>query len=362
MIIHEELEKHIWPLKPEEYKLLEQSILEDGIRDKLITWNGFIVDGHNRYKIAKEHGLTFDTIEKEFADIEAVKDWMDANQLARRNLTRDQWEITIGRRYNREKKAVGNPHDVNSVNFTTLNTDTKLAKEYKISPKTVRNYAKIADEFERLVEERPEAAKAIADGKKNITDIRREIKKEEIIKNLEAIEVKEAKVIEGVYDVIVIDPPWPMEKIERDCRPNQSKFDYPTMDIDLIKYQLKIPHAKDCHVWIWTTQKFLPVVFEMIHFRRMTYVCTFVWHKPGGFQPVGLPQYNAEFAVYCRFGHPSFIDTKALPVCFTAPRGKHSEKPEAFYDVLRRVTAGRRLDMFSRREIEGFDSWGNEVG
>ena len=105
--IHEELEKHIWPLKQEEYKLLEQSILEDGIRDKLITWNGFIVDGHNRYKIAKEHGLTFETTEKEFADIEAVKDWMDSNQLARRNLTRDQWEITVGRRYNREKKIQG---------------------------------------------------------------------------------------------------------------------------------------------------------------------------------------------------------------------------------------------------------------
>jgi len=105
--IHEELEKHIWPLKPEEHKLLEESILADGIRDKLITWQGYIVDGHNRYKIAKKHGLTFETLEKEFDNIEDVKDWMDANQLARRNLTRDQWEITIGRRYNREKKDYG---------------------------------------------------------------------------------------------------------------------------------------------------------------------------------------------------------------------------------------------------------------
>jgi hypothetical protein len=31
------------------------------------------------------------------------------------------------------------------------------------------------------------------------------------------------------YGTIVIDPPWDMEKIERQVRPNQHGFDYPTM-------------------------------------------------------------------------------------------------------------------------------------
>jgi hypothetical protein len=31
------------------------------------------------------------------------------------------------------------------------------------------------------------------------------------------------------YGTIVIDPPWEMEKIKRDVRPNQVAFDYPTM-------------------------------------------------------------------------------------------------------------------------------------
>jgi len=187
----------------------------------------------------------------------------------------------------------------------------------------------------------------------------REEKRAAVVAKLEDVETRQAKELAGEYDVIVIDPPWPMEKIERDVRPNQSEFDYPTMD-EIELAGIKMPAADDCHMWLWTTHRFLPMALRLLDSWNFKYVCTFVWHKPGGFQPIGLPQYNCEFAVYARRGTPQFIDTKAFPVCFDAPRGKHSEKPEAFYEVVRRVTAGRRIDIFNRREIDGFDVWGKE--
>ena len=37
------------------------------------------------------------------------------------------------------------------------------------------------------------------------------------------------------YDLLVIDPPWNVKKLTHKARPNQIKFDYPTMSIDEIK-------------------------------------------------------------------------------------------------------------------------------
>lgn len=204
-------------------------------------------------------------------------------------------------------------------------------------------------------------AKAIQDEKIPTPDVvYKLIKKDEAQERVERIRGERTAAVTGKYDVIVLDPPWPMEKIERDCRPNQHAFDYPTMSEEELS-ALDIPSSNDCHVFVWTTQKFLPMAFRLLDAWDARYVCTFVWHKPGGFQPIGLPQYNCEFVLYARKGSPRFIDTKAFNTCFQAPRGAHSEKPEEFYAMIRRATDGRRLDMFNRRNIEGFDVWGNEA-
>lgn len=172
----------------------------------------------------------------------------------------------------------------------------------------------------------------------------------------------DVSVPDGTYHAIVIDPPWQMEKIEREVRPNQVGFDYPTMDEEqLAAFPLPDMAAPDCHLFLWTTHKFLPLALDLTEAWGFRYVCTLVWHKPGGFQPIGLPQYNCEFALYCRRGRPKFIDTKQFNTCFEAPRREHSRKPDLFYDIVRRVCAGPRLDVFSREPRDGFDQFGNQA-
>lgn len=198
-------------------------------------------------------------------------------------------------------------------------------------------------------------------GKKTKSQARRDRKRKLRRAKNEKVKDKRAGAIIQVYDVVVVDPPWPMQKMERECRPNETKeLDYPTMS-ELEIRGLKIPASVDCHLFLWTTQRFLPMAFGVMEHWGFRYVCCFVWHKPGGPQPFGLPQYNAEFAIYGRKGKPEFSCTKAFPVCFEARRGKHSEKPDEFYEMIRRSTDGQRIDMFGRHRHSGFDSWGKEA-
>jgi N6-adenosine-specific RNA methylase IME4 len=115
------------------------------------------------------------------------------------------------------------------------------------------------------------------------------------------------------------------------------------------------------HLFCWATEKYLPAALDLVAKWGFGYVLTMVWHKPGGFQPHDLPQYNCEFTIYARRGTPVFIDTKDFNVCNSWPRREHSRKSKEFYDLIRRVTAGSHIDIFAREQHEGFAQYGNEI-
>ena len=94
MTIDEEFQKLIPPLTDDEYRQLEENCIKEGIREAILVWDRgddlVIVDGHNRYKIAREHGLKWSHKVLPFKDRETVKAWIRYNQLGRRNL--DKWQ------------------------------------------------------------------------------------------------------------------------------------------------------------------------------------------------------------------------------------------------------------------------------
>jgi DNA modification methylase len=85
--INDKFKNLIPPLTADELRILEENILEHGVRDPILIWNNVIIDGHNRYEICKKHNLPFIVKELEFNNELEALIYIIRNQLGRRNLT-----------------------------------------------------------------------------------------------------------------------------------------------------------------------------------------------------------------------------------------------------------------------------------
>lgn len=315
----------------------------------------YLIDGHNRYDIAIKHKLHYDVTEPlEFGNIGAVYEWIFNQQKNKRNW--NEWQEFEAVKKLKEvlaeigKQTQGRRTDLLSIVDKRLEPDVVLSTVDKTESVTNKSPLSTID---KGVIEPHDTRKAIAEkigwstGKVAMAEIvaknasvetieklqkqeisiheaYRDVKREQKKVEIEKIKTAEPKPFDGLYDVIVIDPPWPMEKVERECRPNQTEsLDYPTMTEEELN-GINIPSADETHIFLWTTNKFLPMSFRLLDKWDLKYVLCMTWCKNGGFQPVGLPQYNSEFCLYARKGSPKFIDTKDFKVCFHGQRREHS--------------------------------------
>ncbi|MBQ2628601.1 MAG: ParB N-terminal domain-containing protein [Kiritimatiellae bacterium] len=159
------------PLTDDEYRRLEASIIAEGVRDPIITWNGTIVDGHNRYRICQEHGIAFKTAEIVFDSKDAAKIWIIENQFGRRNLNSYQKSVLalqLEPLYAAEakRKQIRKPESVRQ-NFDEqppLRTDERLAQIAGVSRGTLRKVKAIETEADKGNPVAIEARQKLMDG------------------------------------------------------------------------------------------------------------------------------------------------------------------------------------------------------
>ena len=356
-IINPKFQALIPPLTPEEYRQLEANIIQQGCRDALILWRGILVDGHNRFAICAKHNIYYQTKTIDLPDEEAVEDWMDANQLGRRNLTPDQRSIMRGRRYNRTKKKQGgtgaNQHVQKSQVDTSADTATALAEQHGVSRATVIRDGKRAEAIEKLAETQPEQAQAVRDGVKRFNEVRREIKLEEVKK---AVALPTAK-----YRVIYADPPWKYgDQLTEDY--GSVKFHYPAMTIaELCALPVREMSESDAVLFLWVTS---PLLFEcapIIEAWGFKYKTSFVWDK----MKHNMGHYNSvrhEFLLVCTRGSCVPDERKLHDSVQSIERTTHSTKPEKFREIIEEIYPhGKRLELFARKETVGWDVFGNQV-
>ncbi len=152
LTIDPEFKTLIPPLLQEGRTGLEQSILNEGCRDALVTWQGVLIDGHNRYEICKKHGIQFQIIELDFDDRDDVIDWIYQNQLSKRNLTDEKRTYVLGCQYrHRKKRSSGRgDRDFSGAQNEHPKTAEIIAEENNVSRETVKRAEKYADAVDTI--------------------------------------------------------------------------------------------------------------------------------------------------------------------------------------------------------------------
>jgi N6-adenosine-specific RNA methylase IME4 len=371
MKIKEEFKNLIPALSVEEFKQLEENCLADGIREAIITWHGYIIDGHNRYEIATKHKLKYESIEKSFDSEDDVKEWMIHNQFGRRNLSNYQRSVLALELESvfsaRAKEKQGQRTDIIQISEESkpIVAIKELGKIAKLSHDTIAKVKVIQ------ATATPEVKAKLSTGEVSINQVYQDIKKEEkkavrielIEQQIEDIELGLLPELEGLFDVISVDPPWPYEGESKsvtsfDAVGRRVANPYPEMSIEDIK-KIEMPLMDDAVVLLWTTHRFLPDAFEILKEWGMDYKATLVWNK----EKIGM---GAWFRMQCEFcivgvkGKPYWENTTFRDI-LNEPRREHSRKPDSFFDMIEKITMGRRLEYFSREKRNGWEVFGNDL-
>lgn len=237
LVINKELKNLIPPLTPEEYNQLEQNLLQDGCRDPLVVWDNTLIDGHNRFEICTKHNIKFETINKDFADIDQAKIFIIDLQLGRRNLPefvqielktfKKDILLKIGKENLKLSEGRGKKGlSITDKGFTKHNTQKEIAKDLNISTGKLaqaevvikRAPEEVKEKLRRGVITINEAYKIVkTEDKKEQRRLDAEIgkkKKIDIDFRLGDFEKVLADIPDGSIDCIITDPPYPYEFID----------------------------------------------------------------------------------------------------------------------------------------------------
>jgi N6-adenosine-specific RNA methylase IME4 len=172
------------------------------------------------------------------------------------------------------------------------------------------------------------------------------------------------------YNIIYCDPPWDYKGQTQvgTTGPSGSAIEhYPTMTLAQLK-ELKVKEmcAKDCLLFMWSSGPHLDQAIELGKHWGFDYKqIAFMWDKVRG---------NPGFYTYTQC-EPVLVfklkgskipersdDSRKTKQLFTEKKREHSRKPDGIRDNIRDMYPNaKRLEMFARTTIDGWDVMGNET-
>lgn len=180
------------------------------------------------------------------------------------------------------------------------------------------------------------------------------------------------------FHTIVLDPPWAYSKklLSQKARGGAAKH-YPTMEyFELSLLPVQDLAAADCQLWLWTTNSHIRDAFKLLDEWGFEYKTKATWVKTqmglgywlrGRTEDVllgtrGNPRtkYHKDGTVNGNHSTLLYELDDATPIVH-AQRGAHSEKPQAFFDMVEQIAEPPFLEVFARKPRLGWESCGEDV-
>lgn len=174
------------------------------------------------------------------------------------------------------------------------------------------------------------------------------------------------------YGTIMADPPWAFTFSTRKredglvgWRGSAGKH-YPTMTEAAIRglpvSELALP---DSVLWLWACNSQMRQALRVMEAWGFEFKNVLTWAKvtKAGQPAIGMGYWlrgATEHLLLGVRGRPKPL-VRNLPTWFSAPVGRHSEKPDEAYRMVELLSPGPRVELFARRLRNGWDRWGNEI-
>lgn len=351
-------------LDGEEYEALKNDIAQNGLRESIwLHPDGRIIDGRNRYRACVDTGIL--PHYRTWAGDGSLVAFVVSLNLHRRHLSSDQRAVialdALPMLEEEARERQGVRTDLTSVKILTEVSNGRASQQAAEMFGTNRQYVSDAKWLQREAPEMVEQVKAgdlkLIHAKREIKERKREIRRQENWQTIEAAPKPER--LTGVYNTIVIDPPWDWGDEGDIDQLGRARPTYHTLTIDQL-HALPVGTLADvnCHLYLWITNRSLPKGFTLLESWGFRYVTCITWVKPS----FGMGNYfrgQTEHVLFGVKGSQPLMRHDA-PTVFHAPRGPagHSSKPPQFYDFIESCSPGPYLDMFSRLDRDGWVTWG----
>jgi len=175
----------------------------------------------------------------------------------------------------------------------------------------------------------------------------------------------------GKFGTILADPPWLFQNRTGKVAPEHKRlYRYQTMTNEEIAEmpvsEVALPQS---HLYLWVPNALILTGLEVMQAWGFTYKTNLVWYKirkDGGPDRRGVGFYFRNVTEMVLFGVRGNLRTLApgrrQENILISQKREHSRKPDELYPIIEACSPGPYLELFSRTQRDGWQTWGNEVG